>query len=112
MMVNCMKCGATWTTVVESLGHPCFGPGNDLDTWAQTAKDLGLRTVNLPDSDGKIVELVIFKSGDLDRGWLWIKAYRLVGKGELNKGIVCGDLLPEEAFALIGVLARRDGTGE
>lgn len=76
----------------------------DLDTWAQMAKDLGLRTINLPDSDGKVIELVIFKAGDLDRGWLWIGAHRLTG----CDAKVQGDIDPGEAVALLGRLHRND----
>lgn len=86
---------------MEKLGKGTTS--NDLDAWADTARDLGLGTVSLPSPDGKIVELAIFNPSDLGRGFLWIKEHRLIGQD----GEIKGDLTSAEALALLARLSRR-----
>lgn len=111
-IVSCMACGARYETVQESLGHPCFTEGyagmykvNDLDAWARTALDNGLRVITLFDADRKPVELVIINDSDQperDERALWIKPYRLIGWVDRK----ATDLDPGEALAMIAKLRK------
>ena len=78
---------------------------NDLDAWARTALDNGLRVITLFDTDLKPEELVIINDSDQperDERALWIKPYRLIGWD--GKG--AQDLDPGEALALIARLKK------
>lgn len=78
---------------------------NDLDAWARTGLDNGLRVITLSDADRKPVELVIINDSDQperDERALWIKPYRLIGWVDRK----ATDLDPGEALALIAQLKK------